>query len=232
MNEAVKRSICYRWFFYLSGLTILAFGLTLNTKADLGVSPILSLSYCVSELSEISLANTTFVMYCFFVIMQLALHCLEKKKSVILLQDILQLPLSLIFTRVMDIFVYWIPDFAEDFSGQFAGTTGFRIIILVVAIICTGIGTAMSINMRIVANPADGFVQALSDFTGKNAGLMKNCVDGFCLMIALCIGLAVAHQPVGIGIGTILAVFGTGRVVALFNYFCMRKMKRLAAVAE
>lgn len=168
----------------------------------------------------------------FFVIMQLVLHILEKKKSVILLQDILQLPLSLIFTRVMGIFVYWIPDFAEDFSGQFAGTTGFRIIILVVAIICTGIGTAMSINMRIVANPADGFVQALSDFNGKNAGLMKNCVDGFCLMIALCIGLAVAHQPVGVGIGTILAVFGTGRVVALFNYFCMRKMKRLAAVAE
>ena len=39
----------YRALVYILGLLVLAMGLTLNTKAGLGVSPIISISYAVSE---------------------------------------------------------------------------------------------------------------------------------------------------------------------------------------
>ena len=44
MTEKTTGSGAARWGFYLMGLLILAMGLTLNTKAGLGVSPIISLS--------------------------------------------------------------------------------------------------------------------------------------------------------------------------------------------
>ncbi len=34
------------------GMVILAFGITLNTKTGLGVSPIISIAYCVSEILD------------------------------------------------------------------------------------------------------------------------------------------------------------------------------------
>ena len=40
----------YRAGFYILGLLILAMGLTLNTKAGLGVSPIISVSYSISTI--------------------------------------------------------------------------------------------------------------------------------------------------------------------------------------
>ena len=39
-----------RWVLYLLGMLVLALGLTLNTKAGLGVSPIISIAFAVSEI--------------------------------------------------------------------------------------------------------------------------------------------------------------------------------------
>ena len=48
----MKKSMIYRVLIYIAGLLILAMGLTLNTKAGLGVSPIISVSYSVSEITH------------------------------------------------------------------------------------------------------------------------------------------------------------------------------------
>ena len=52
----LKKQVLYRIFFYVLGLLILALGLTLNTKAGLGVSPIISVSYSVSQILRSTLA--------------------------------------------------------------------------------------------------------------------------------------------------------------------------------
>lgn len=46
----MKKQKVYRACFYVLGLLILAMGLTLNTKAGLGVSPIISVSYSISTI--------------------------------------------------------------------------------------------------------------------------------------------------------------------------------------
>ena len=76
--------------------------------------------------------------------------------------DVLQIPVSILFTRIMHVFSLWIP----QSSGN--------VWMLLFAILCTGIGAAMSLDMRIVANPGDGIVQTLSDATGKSIGFVKN----------------------------------------------------------
>ena len=94
----------------------------------------------------------------------------------------------------------------------------------------SGIGAAMALNMRIIPNPGDGIVQAISDFIGKSVGFTKNCFDLFNICLTCCIGLIFAHHLIGIGLGTVAAVFGVGRVIALFNHLFMKKMTRMAGL--
>lgn len=232
-----------RVIFYVVGLLVLALGIILNTKSGLGVSPIISVSYSISTILNINFGNMTFVLYGIFVVLEVILHIIKyvrmpKKMSkqdnealepaihksiyLVILMDLLQLPLSLVFTRFMNLFSAWIPAPSENVIAQFACLLG--------GIIFTGIGAAMSLNMRIIPNPGDGIVQAIADCIGKSVGFTKNCFDLFNICITISVGLLFAHRLIGVGIGTVIAVLGVGRVIALFNHMFMDKMIAAAGV--
>ena len=234
----MKKSSTLRVIFYVVGLLVLALGIILNTKSGLGVSPIISVSYSISTIWNFNFGNMTFVLYTFFVIVEMILHTIwnrreaakedaalkpaaKKSLPLILGMDLLQLPLSLVFTRFMNLFSAWIP-----------APSGFALQLLVLAggIICTGIGAAMSLNMRIIPNPGDGIVQAIADFIRKPVGFTKNCFDLFNICITISVGMIFAHKLIGVGIGTVVAVLGVGRVIALFNHLFMKKMTEAAGV--
>ena len=200
---------------YVVGMFILAIGLTLNTKANLGVSPIISVPYSISQITGLNFGDLTFVVYAIFVVVQIIIHIrLKNHKRIV--SDILQLPLSLIFTRLLNIFSTYIPT---------AQNLGIRFIVLTLAIICTGVGAAMSLSMQLVPNPGDGIVQSLAEGFNKSVGLTKNLFDCFNLCITLCISIFIAHQIVGVGIGTVIAVLGVGRVIALFHHIFEYKIE-------
>lgn len=117
--------------FYVSGLLILALGIILNTKS--------------------------FVLYTIFVLIEMILHTIRNRKELnvegkalesavrkslplVLGMDLLQLPLSLVFTRFMNLFSAWIPAPSHGFASQ--------LLVLAGGIICTGIGAAMSLGLR------------------------------------------------------------------------------------
>ena len=202
---------------YVVGMFILALGLTLNTKANLGVSPIISVPYSISQITGLNFGDLTFVVYAIFVVVQIIIH-IRLKNHKRIASDILQLPLSLIFTRLLNILTVYIP------TSQ---NLGIRFVILTFAIICTGIGAAMSLSMQIVPNPGDGIVQALAERFDKSVGITKNLFDCLNLSITLCISLFIAHQIVGVGIGTVIAVVGVGRVIALFHHIFESKIEYL-----
>lgn len=225
----MRKTQLYRGLFYFLGLLILAFGITLNTKTGLGVSPIISVAYCISTIRNLNFGNITLLLYISFVLVELILHARHKDR-LILLKDILQIPLSLIFTRFLNLFSYIIPDLKSAYPDQFAGSMIGRILFLILAIVLTGIGAAMSLNMRIIPNPGDGIVQAIADCIHKSTGFTKNCFDLLCITVTIVIGLLCAGHLVGIGLGTVLAVIGVGRSIAAFNHFCFHPMARLAGL--
>ena len=89
-----------------------------------------------------------------------------------------------------------------------------------------------SLDMRLVPNPGDGIVQALGDFFGRDVGFVKNCFDGINISLTVGVSLIFADRVIGIGIGTVLAVIGVGRVMALFNYLFLQKVNRAAGLFE
>lgn len=210
-----RKALCYRWFFYLAGMVILAFGITLNTKTGLGVSPIISVSYSISEIFNLNFGNVTLVQYAFFVFMEFVLKGKNAKAY-----DVLQLPLSIVFTRLMNVF--------NDYVNISFPYLWQNLLLLVVAVFLTGVGIVMTVSMRLIPNPGDGIVQAISDRIHKDIGFTKNMFDFLNISVTLMIGFAYKRPLLGIGLGTVIAVLGTGRAVALFGHFCKDRMLRLA----
>ena len=212
-----------RVLFYLIGQIILATGLTLSTKVNLGVSPILSIAYCASVITGRAIGDTSLIVYIICIIAEIVLHARqdmqpEQRRKVFIL-DLLQLPLSLVFTRVMNLFARFIP--------TPSGTLFLRIPLLILAIVCVGVGAAMTLDMRLIANPADGIVQVISDVSGMKLGLTKNIVDISCVILTAIASFTLAHRIIGIHVGTLLAMFGTGRVIAVFNRIMEKHVKWL-----
>lgn len=214
----------------------------MNTKAGLGVSPIISVAYSVSTIWDHNFGNTTLLLYSTYILIEMVLHVLQtrpsrrkgerprRKLALVLLMDGLQFPLSLVFTRFLNLFTDRIPDLATQCAGTFWGTLPGQVLFLLAAIVLTGVGAALSLNARLIPNPGDGIVQALSDTVGKGVGLTKNWFD--ITMVALTCGLSLlaAGHLVGIGLGTVLSMIGVGRVIAVFNYFAFHKIAALSGL--
>lgn len=72
-----------RFLVYTIGMFVLALGLTLNTLANLGVSPIISVPYSISQIIGLNFINITFVVHAIFVVVQLAIHIKLKNNRII-----------------------------------------------------------------------------------------------------------------------------------------------------
>ena len=223
------KRICARVGLYLLGMLFLAVGLTLNTKVTLGVSSIISVAHCVSVLTGMTIGDTTLLWYILLIAVQIVLHLIKKApnwKQVILF-DVLQLPLSLVFTRFMNLFSGILPVFETVYAGTFFGSIWGRLCLLLLAITITGAGAALTLNVRLIPNPGDGIVQAIADFFSRPMGTAKNLTDLSCVAVTAAISLCAARRIIGIGIGTLLAALLTGRVIALFNRFFAARLQAL-----
>ena len=208
-----------RYCIYSLGVILLSAGITLNTKTALGVSPLISLPFSVSEIWLLNFPMMTFILYAFFVALQFILKGKDRQ-----MKDLLQLPLSIVFSLLLNMFSKLLD---SNFGHLWQNT-----LYLAAAIICTGAGMSMMIAMKFVPNPADGLAQAIGKAFGKNMGFGKNILDASCVAIACVIGLLFDKRIIGIGIGTVAAMLLVGRCVAVFDHFFKDRMKSAAGLAE
>lgn len=215
----MKKTIL-RWVIYLLGLCSLAFGIALSIKADLGTSPISSVAYCISVIWGQKLGVMNFIVYTCFVAAQFILRGKNSR-----LYDLLQLGVTVVFSWVMDRLVSVIPydSTAHSIWGNLA--------LMLVAVVFVGIGVSWSLNMRLVPNPGEGIVQTLSERTGWSQGLTKNIFDIGCACVTVVIGLVFGGRMIGVGIGTVAAMLGVGRVVALVNRLVTKRICRAVGLA-
>ena len=227
----LTRKNVIRFGFYVLGMLVLALGISLNARTSLGVSPIISVAYSISAIFGLNFGNVTFILYIVFVCMEIIIHlAVNSGKNLII--DALQILVSLIFTRFLNLFNAVIPDLgSEQMQGTLAGSLAGRIFFLLLAILLTGIGAALSLNMRLIPNPGDGIVQTIGDAVKKDNGLVKNCVDISCVIVTCIVGVFFAHNVIGIGVGTLIAMIGVGRVIAVFNRLTKDKTDMLAGLS-
>ena len=219
METRTRRQTTVRWTVYAAGMVILALGLTLNTKAGLGVSPMLAVPYGISEIFSMNFGDAAFLMYCVYIAGQFALRGRKSRWF-----DLLQLPVSLLFSRVLNLFG------AVITYNAAVSPLWSKLAVLAMAHVLTAVGVSLSVNMRLIPNPGDGIVQALSDRTGWELGLCKNLTDGTCFLLAVSMCMLTIRRVIGIGIGTVLSMVVVGRVLAVVNGLMKERMCRAAGV--
>ena len=198
---------------YLIGLVILALGIDMNTKAGLGVSPVVSVAYAFAQLLGLPLGVTTFVYYCLLIGIQFLL--LKGKLSPIQTLQFLVSLLTSLFIQVFDSFL------------PMAGPLWAKILMMLGAIFLTGLGAAITVGMRLIPNPADGLASVIGQKIHRDLGMGKNLLDAICIVISIAVGLIFRGKLLGIGVGTVVAVLLIGRVVALCSPMVARIYRKI-----
>lgn len=207
----------FRVLYYLFGMVLLAIGITLNTKTNLGVSPLISIGYAISQVAYLNFGNMTFVVYAAFVAIQFLLRRKNARW-----QDLLQLLVALLFSQLLNVFSAVLSYEPATLPGKLA--------MLVFAVFLTGVGAAITLTMEIIPNPGDGLVSAVADSFHIATGLAKNLCDATSVVLTLCVGLICAHKVIGIGLGTLITVLLCGRVMALYYHTLMNPARKLAGL--
>ena len=168
---------------YFLGLVILCLGVVLNTKTNLGVAAINGIPYVLANTTSISLGTAVLMMYCLFI----AVQWLVKKRIDLL--TLLQLPISYLFGRMVDVINLYVLQFE-------AGSFIEGIVMLAAAIILVALGTTLVVSMNLVPNAPDGLVQTIAGRWNQSFGKVKLIFDGCCLCIAAIISWLIDRKSV------------------------------------
>ena len=205
---------------YIIGMLILGLGLSLSTKMALGTSALVALPFSISEIYNLNFGNVTLVYYVILIIIEIIVHIIMKKFSNII-ENVLQIVVSLIFTRYLNFLVSSITIFDKFNNIPYY----VWIVLYIIPIVLIGIGAALTIKTDLPPNPADGFVETMMHATKKDLGLVKNFIDITFVIITCVFSYITCHKIIGVGIGTILAMLFVGRVIHLFNRLIGDKIK-------
>lgn len=198
---------------YLLGNIVLAFGVCLNTKTMLGVSPVISVAYNASLIWKVPIGQSTFVYYLILIGIQFLL--LRHRFDRFQIFQVLAGFLGSFFLQIFDGLLF-VPD-----------SIAWRLLALGFGVLLTGFGASLTVAMKILPNPADALAHTIGIVCHKNFGFGKNILDLICITISLSIGFLFTGGFLGIGFGTLVAVLMTGRVIACFHPWSERLYNRL-----
>lgn len=192
-----------RVLIFFFGLVVLSLGIDLNTKTQLGISPINSVPFNVHKLTGLPLWMCVYAFYLVFILMQWLL--LKKDFHPI---QCFQLVTSFVNSLLIQFFDDRIPLLTEPVS---------QYVVLVLAIVLTAAGISLTAGMKLIPNPGEGVAGAIGIALKKDFGYGKNVLDLGCVALSIAITLIFAGRISNIGIGTVLSMLVTGRIVKLFS---------------
>ena len=212
----MKKHLVWRGGLYLAGMITIALGITLNTKSGLGISPSTSAQYALANWLGTPFSSTVFAVY----MVMVAAQMLIRRRGC--WKHLLQIPSSVVFTS----FLSWFGTLVDVSCTLFWQ----KLLLAVLGSVLVGIGFAVMVNMQIIPNPPDGLIFEVSEATGKDLGFWKNAFDISFAILAGIMDMISDGRLISIGLGTVIAMILTGRIVALTNRLLKEKMLRKAGM--
>ena len=191
------KELTIRFGLFFIGINLLAAGIILNTRSNLGVAAFTSFYYALSEISHMSLGSSSIIVYFVLITIQIIL---ARKLS---LSVALQIPFSIIFGIITDIYDYMLPEPELSLLGRF--------------FMLTSIGVYLYTNCRLVMTPVEGTVQTIADRAGLRFSLVKNGFDLTMLLLTILFCLLLKQPIFGIGIGTVVSALLLGRIIGIYE---------------
>lgn len=211
------KELAKRYILFIISLFVVALGVAVTKKAELGVPPTSSVSNVLSlKFTSLSLGNWLFIWNLILIAGQI----LILRKNFQLIQ-LLQIPLSFLFGYFTD-FGMWLVSFIK------VDTYILRILLVVLGTVILAWGIALAVMANVVMNSAEAFIKAISDTTGKQFGNLKIAFDCTCVVLTILLSLIFFDFTVkGTREGTIFAAIFTGVIVKFFQSRFGEKIERL-----
>ena len=189
----------------LLGNFVLAFGVAMAVKADLGITPVNSIAFVLSKVLSVDHGLMTGVIYAFYVLIQLAILRREFRVN-----NLLQAGAALMFGWFVflcnHILAFQVPEFYP-----------LRLLFLLAGIIIIGLGIMLYLRANILPQPAEGLILAIQKKTGWKLHNIKIAFDSSVVIIAAAISFIIIKEVVGIREGTLISMIGIGKCLGFFT---------------
>lgn len=203
------KNLSIRYLFLIFGLFVMAAGVAFSAKSDLGVSPISSIPYVMSMITDFTIGELTAIMSTVLLIMQIAI--LRKKFPK---EQILQFPIGILFGYLIDFNLFLIGSYAPTSYVE-------QWILCLLSFILIGFGVFCEVKANVVMLPGEGFVNAVTKVTTIKFSRNKIIVDSAMVLTAVIISFVYFTRLHGIREGTIAAAVSVGFFASIF----IRKVK-------
>lgn len=201
---------------YCTGLFIMAMGVSFSGTADLGMSPVNSIPYVLSEIfTKLSMGTWIIIIFSLYIAFQFILLGQNFQPW-----RILQLICTTLFGYFTD-FTNWLANlFLPDpalmtFSPVLV--YGVRLLYLFISMFLIALGILLYLSPDLISLPGEGIMQVIANKLHKPLPVVKMCFDCTVATIALVISLVYFRQFHGIREGTVIAAFGVGKILSLYD---------------
>lgn len=197
---------------YCVALFFMAMGVAFSANSNLGISPVNSLPYVISDIVQKAPGTCVTAVFCFYILVQFLI--LRKEFNPI---NLAQIVFSTIFGYFVNFTKWIVGDFV--FPGGYIGRLGLQC----VGIIFVAFGVFLYLDVDLVPMPMEGMTMAIAKKLNKPFPTVKTVVDcavvllGVILTFVLLHKIPFVHDGVRIREGTILAAIVTGKVIAMIR---------------
>lgn len=213
MKNINVKKLLLQALIYCVGLLVIAFGVAFSVNSDLGVSPVNSLPYVLSQICNVSMGTCVTIVFCGFILLQALI--LGKEFSLISLTQI-------IFSTIFGYFV----DLAKWLVGDFCFPTYFgRLGMLAISVVLIAFGIYFYLLARLVPMPMEGLAMAISKKAKRPFTTMKTVTDCVAVALAAILSLIFLRRLDGVREGTLITALVVGKVIAIIK----KPMKPLEA---
>lgn len=202
---AVRSHIPRRIVLYLFGQFLMAMAASISIRSNLGVSPVSSVPFVLSEILKIEVGNMTAIVFTLYVVVQ----------AVILRRDFhpiqcLQVVCAVLFGKFVTLTSALI-------SSWNPGSYPERLAMTALATVLIAVGIRLYLAADLIPQSADGLVQTIALKTGMQVSTAKNLFDLASVMISVSASLLAAGTVRGVREGTLIIAVGVGRVMSLLE---------------
>ena len=210
--------ILLRYLIATLGLALVAVGVALSLKSNLGTAPI-SCPPAVLNLrfSGISVGTFTWMMHLVLILFQLVL--LRSKFRLVYL---MQIPAAFVFGYLCDAAIW-------ACAALPAGSYGWQLLWSLAAVVVTAIGLRIEVLANAWMIAGDKATQVLAEVSGAAFSNVKVCFDVFFVLVASAFALIVFGHFFGDGSHNVIRE-GT-LILALFTGLCMKLTDPLVCAA-
>ena len=209
------RSRILQLFVYAAGLFIMAVGVSFSVNSNLGVSPLNSIPYVLSQITGLTLSLCIVIVCAAFILLQ-----------IILLGRRFQ-PIQLTQMLFSFLFGYFI-DLADWMTGGLTipGYPG-KLLMLAISIVLIAVGVTLYVGAQLIPMPLEGFPLALTQRFNQPFPKMKNLVDCVMVVGAALLSLLFLHRLAGVREGTVISAVATGRLMGVIRKPLSEKLDQL-----